>query len=147
MIAKAFEVRDRGTFIPVIAIKLQPADESERWLFGKSGFGCNPENQAGYIVVHKLAVGKNNGTADPYEWDDGSRTMTEAHKHIRKNFDTMKSGDVVCVEFLKGERPEPKASEREGEIRLMRDAIEDVAAGRLIDHEDVRAEVMGKKEK
>lgn len=48
---------------------------------------------------------------DPYSWGP-SRTLRVVHGHIIQHWDELKSGDVIDVEFLLGERPEPKVSEQ-----------------------------------
>jgi hypothetical protein len=109
MQAKTFEVRDRGTFIPVLAVKCEPTNEADRYLFARSGYGIKPEQQAEYVIVAKLGGERNGYSCDPYEW--GSGTMQQAHAHIIDNWDALESGDVICTEFLRGERDEPKQSE------------------------------------
>ena len=117
MITKAFEIRDAATFIPVIAIKMVPDyvfrhDETnpERYLLRRAGFGFDDPC---VIVCRMEASGVDrNATYDPYSWGGGSRTMTVAHEHIRKNFDNLNSGDVIDVEFILNETQKPKVSER-----------------------------------
>lgn len=110
MKTKTFEVRDAGTFIPVLAIKLVPADERDRYLLARAGFGRSKEEQASYVVLIHLVDGHANH--DPYCWPVG-RTMEEAHKYIKKNFDSLQNGAVVDVEFILGITDAPKASEQE----------------------------------
>jgi hypothetical protein len=106
MIVKAFEVRDRGTFIPVAAIKLEPADERERWLLGRAGFYIDPNP---YVILIRLIDGS--GSHDP--WGHGAaRTMNVAHRHILDNWDTLGAGQVLDVEYILGEKPTPKLSEQ-----------------------------------
>ena len=38
--------------------------------------------------------------------------MQTAHLYIEKNFDALKDGDVVDVQFILGESDKPKTSER-----------------------------------
>ena len=38
--------------------------------------------------------------------------MGSAHRHIELNWDTLNSGDVIDVEFIRGEVDAPKVSER-----------------------------------
>lgn len=45
METKTFEIRDDGTFIPVIGIRFDPDCERDRYLFGRAGFGTDPETQ------------------------------------------------------------------------------------------------------
>lgn len=118
MVTKTFEVRDRGTFIPVIAVKLRPACEGDRYLLARSGYGVSPDDQAEYVLLSRLAGGDGlKAETDPHSWYGGApvRTMLVAHQYIIDNFDKLESGQVVCVEHLVGERPEPKRSERESD--------------------------------
>lgn len=39
--------------------------------------------------------------------------MTVAHKNIEEQFDHLESGSVIDVEFILGQTPAPKKSERE----------------------------------
>lgn len=113
MIAKTVEIRDRGTFIPALAVKLEPSSEADRYLLGRAGYGTTPARQAEYIVLHKLAGGIGPATCDPYEWDN--RTMQFAHIWLLEHFDELASGAVVDVEYLAGVTSEPKLSEAETE--------------------------------
>ena len=38
MILKAIEIRDAATFIPAVAIKMEPANEEQRYLMARVGF-------------------------------------------------------------------------------------------------------------
>jgi len=42
VIIKAVEIRDTGAFIPAIAIKVVPANEGQRYLLLRSGYGFDP---------------------------------------------------------------------------------------------------------
>lgn len=106
METKLFEVRDRGTFIPVIATLCRSPEEQERYLLNRSGYGTS----SGCIFVGKLSQG--GGQYDPYSWSDGSRTMTEAHAYIEANWNVLASGEVIDLEFIKGESQTKKISER-----------------------------------
>lgn len=109
MRTKLFEVRDSMTFIPVAAIHLLPAGDAERYLLSRAGFGQTIDEQDQYILVVWLA--ENRVEADPAAW--GSRTLGIAHRHILDNWADLQTGDVIDVEFIVGERPRPKRSERE----------------------------------
>lgn len=113
MISKTFEIRDSGTFIPVLATKLTPSCEGDRYLLARAGYGRTTESQSEYVMVTQLAGGSGRSTSDPWEWP-GHRTMLAAHKHITENFDTLASGAVVDVQFVLGEVDKPKVSESEG---------------------------------
>lgn len=108
MIAKTVEIRDAGTFIPALAVRLVPTNEADRYLLGRAGYGTTPSRQSEYVVLVRLA-GDGRATWDPHYW--GSRTMQHAHAWILAHFDEMESGVVVDVEFILGKRDTPKTSE------------------------------------
>jgi hypothetical protein len=107
---KLFEIRDKGTFIPMMAIKLTPICEEERWLLSRAGFGRDIETQSEYIMLADLDGGEGKITSDCYKW--GGRTYPNAHRYIQENFDKLKTGDVVDVEYILGEKGGIKISER-----------------------------------
>jgi hypothetical protein len=113
VITKCFEVRDRATFVPVLAVKMNypQLDErqymAQRYLLARCGY---PRSSPHSVLLTKLA-GDGRATADPYAW--GDRTFTVAHGWILDNFDALENGAVVDVEFLLGESESPKRSERE----------------------------------
>lgn len=111
MISKTFEVRDRATFIPVMAVKLSPACEKDRYLLARAGFGRDHLAQAEFIQLIRF----NNGRSayDPFDWND--RTMQTAHDYIAREFSNLESGAVIDVEFILGETNQPKASEQYGD--------------------------------
>lgn len=109
METKLFEIRDRGTFIPALAIKLESVNEAERFLLSRAGFGQNPIDHLRYVELIHLEGQR--VQYDIFNWGP-ARTMGVAHDHILKNWDTLKSGDVICVEYILGERDSAKESER-----------------------------------
>ena len=105
--SKVVEIRDRGTFIPALATRIDPESERERKLFARAGFGLSIATQREYVVLTKLVDAKSQH--DPFGW--GDRTMTTAHRFIAECFDTLTSGAVVDVEHLLGETDQPKEPE------------------------------------
>lgn len=103
---KLFEIRDRGTTIPMVGIRIDPNDmtlnESERWLQERAGFGKKS------VLLSPLMGGKSH--YDVYHW--GDRTFHTAHKYIRDNWEKLDSGQVIDVEFILGETLNPKISDR-----------------------------------
>lgn len=91
---KFFEVRDSGTLIPVMVTSFTGSDHP---LIRYAGF----DPGACAIVLCKLV----NCIAhyDPYDWPDNPRTMREAHLAIEKQWESLKDGDVIDVEFELGE--------------------------------------------
>lgn len=116
MKTKLLEIRDRATFIPALAIQYDSEIESERYLLARAGYGRTRGDHQRYIALCKIDGGLGHITTDIYDWV-GSRTMQIAHDHIIKNWDQIKSGDVIDVEFILGEIQIEKISERlEGEM-------------------------------
>ena len=112
METKTFEILDRMTFIPALAIRLEPGNEADRYLLARAGYGLIPEEQREYIVLMRLATCE--AQHDPEVW--GGRTMPTAHRFIRDNWVVLESGVVIDVEFILGETPAPKRSEQK-EVR------------------------------
>lgn len=119
METKAFEIRDKGTFIPVITIQLRDAsaffkeerEAREHYLMRRAGFNLTEEPFAVLLVRMDADGSARQASCDPYSW--GGRTFPVAHKYIEENWNDLKSGDVVDVEFILGESSKPKTSERE----------------------------------
>jgi hypothetical protein len=109
---KLFEVRDRGTFIPVMAIKLQPENDQHQYLLSTSGFGESAEQQGKYVMLLPLTGGSGKRATDHYAFARPGRTMKEAHDHIIFNFDDLEDGAVIDVEFILEEVDQPKQSQR-----------------------------------
>lgn len=112
MIAKIFEVRDVGTFIPILAVKLEPSCRADLYLLERTGYGRSAPQQAEYIMVWRLAGGgESPATTDLY--DHNSATMKHAHNYINTHFDKLPSGAVIDVEYILGRSEKPKLSESE----------------------------------
>jgi hypothetical protein len=96
---KLLEIRDRGTFIPAMAILVSRDDG---YLMRRAGFG-DPMIYLVTLATQKCAY-------DPYSW--GNHTMITAHNFIAEQWATLADGDVVDVQFILGETPAPKQSEQ-----------------------------------
>jgi hypothetical protein len=112
MITKLFEIRDRMTFIPVLAVRLLPHLEADRFLLARAGYGLTYAEQNQYVLLCQINGGGGSAFADPNRWPNGSRTYVVAHAYIIENFDLLQSGAVIDVEFILRETTEPKQSER-----------------------------------
>ena len=112
MEVKAFELRDRHTFIPVLAIRMASDHPQENYLLRRAGFA--PFDALPLVILcHMEAAGTNrNATYDPFSWIP-SRTYCEAHQYIRDHWPELTSGQVIDVEYILGETPNPKRSESE----------------------------------
>ena len=110
MQTKLLEIRDAGTFIPALAIRLESESEAERYLLSRAGFGkWNDQHQTYVILIHLQTM---RAHYDQYSFG-GARTMGTALMYVRENWAQIVSGQVVCVETILGERDTPKVSERE----------------------------------
>lgn len=112
MIAKTFEIRDAGTFIPMLAVKLNPGCEADRYLLARAGYGRSPDDQATYVLLCQINGGGGKCYSDIYDWGGPATTYPVAHDYIIKNFDILESGSVICTETIRGLRSTPKTSER-----------------------------------
>lgn len=109
MTCKTIEIRDRGTFIPALAIRLDPSDDRDRWLLARAGFGREAEDQGRYVLLINLVK---DAPYDPFGHGP-ARTLGVVHQHLIEHFEEVGNGAVVDVEYLLGERAEPKTSEVE----------------------------------
>lgn len=112
--AKIFELRDRGTLIPWLAIRLAyPMSEAERALWKRAGYGSVPEESDCIIQGPAHCSGESaRGEVLGYnaQWISNNRTRMAA-VFIRENFDALASGQVIDVRTVLGEAAEPVRSE------------------------------------
>jgi hypothetical protein len=109
---KFFEIRDRGTSIPAIGIKMISPHKKENYLLKRSGYSRD------HVCILLTMIETCRCAYDPYDWVDGSRTMTVAHDYIEKKFDEIETGAVVDVQFILGETKEPKKTEMNEHIQV-----------------------------
>lgn len=107
MEVKCLEVRDEGTFMPVICIKPIPENEYQRWLLRRDGYSGNASESC--VIVIKPQC--NGVSYDSYSW--GDRTMNVAHAYIERNWETLLDGEVIDVQYILGETSTKKISEGE----------------------------------
>lgn len=112
MTCKVLEIRDKGTFIPMLAIKFTQVDEAQRWLLAKAGYGMHPIDQGNYVLLAQINGGHGRICCDPYHWGRNPRTYFVAHQWIAEHWEELSDGSVVCVEYALGERSTPKISDR-----------------------------------
>jgi len=124
MNTKLLEVRDRMTFVPVLAVVMLPgfapdelsaldpgaveARDARRYLLRRCGYADDERHPT--IMMTRLDGSGTPSWSDPYGWAD--RTFTVAHNYITEHWHDLKDGDVVDVEFALGETKVPKVSER-----------------------------------
>ena len=96
---KCIEVRDEGTCIPMLAIKMEPADEIEnRFLW------CCGYPRDGRFAVVLMHLGTQKASSDPYAFC--GRTWPAAHSYITEHFDKLRHGQVVDVRVVLEEATE-----------------------------------------
>lgn len=106
MITKVFEVRDEATNIGVIATKMVGEVPDEDYELERNGFTSSNN----LVLVTQLSNSKSSW--DAFDWQNGTRTMFEAHKYIEEHFDELRSGDVIDVRFILGEVNKPCKSDK-----------------------------------
>lgn len=110
--SKVLEIRDSLTFIPVLAVQMKATGMSEEeqiqayYIHWRAGYSRDGNT----CVLIKLTTGEAHN--DAYSWGSGNRTMLTSHLFIEANFDTLRNGDVIDVEFILGETTQAKKSER-----------------------------------
>lgn len=104
---KVLEVRDVATTMRVMAIRLADVtnDIATTEIIKIAGYAPALSNM---ILV--INLGEPRVEYSAYSWR-GSRTMRYAHEYIEENFNELKNGDVVDVEFILGETQEKKLPE------------------------------------
>lgn len=116
---KAFQVRDAGTNISIVAFKAKvravgnlSSEEAETKILARAGFHGSATSE---IVVVKLS--DDQVRYDPFGWPAHGRTMKAAHMALSERehpdfirerfracaFDQLESGSVIDVEWLLGE--------------------------------------------
>lgn len=105
---KFFELRDKGTCVPVFAILMAPTgDKAADALLRRAGYSLTSTP----LVLFGSMMGDRKAEYDPFNW--GDRTFSTGHHWAAEHFDQMKSGDVIDVEFILGETAAVKLSELE----------------------------------
>ena len=74
------------------------------------GFGKDTETQHRYVLCGEIDSGKFKMSYDPLDFPDGR--LRQAVEHIQANFDALVSGEVIDIEYLRGERAAPRRPER-----------------------------------
>lgn len=108
MEVKCFEIRDRGTFIPVICIRPVAENEGQRYLLRRDGYRAD-DSEPCIIMIDAQCRGV---AYDAYDWLRDARTKGNAHHFITANWARLRDGDVIDVQFILGETAKPKVSEQ-----------------------------------
>lgn len=118
---KFFEIRDRATFIPGLAILMKSYDMHESYLLQRTGYDHD------HPTILLINLSNQQARHSPCDWQPGIRTMPVAHQYIVKNFNTLESGDVIDVEYILGEAEAKKIKE------LTVEAGENTELGQYVD--------------
>ena len=119
MKVKVLDIRDEGTFIPVLAVDMNPyrdmemqePDFAQLYLLRRCGYPCDGRPN---IAITDLNMDGGKAWNDPHAW--GGRTYPVAHNYIIEHWESLKDGDVIDVSFILGETTAPKVSERASEV-------------------------------
>jgi hypothetical protein len=106
MIIKLFEIRGRGTFMPMVAFSTISMNVGQNYLLDRAGYA--PDSHC--IMFGYFAQSGMQACYDPYDWNN--RTKKAVHAYIEKYWKELKDGDVIDVEHILGESDKPKISER-----------------------------------
>jgi len=107
MEAKLFEVLDRATYMPALAIRCDTANAADLYLLCRDGYVARPGQQRKFVLF-----GRESDLRLRYDIDSwGDRTCATAHQYIHDHWDELTTGQVIDVEYILGERISPKPSE------------------------------------
>jgi len=109
METKLVEIRDRFTAVYAVATELWPGPVEDEDAIRRMGW--NPARRPYPVVLYWPSAKE--GRHDPLGWGESPRTMRVAHEWIEGHWDELRSSDVVDVEWILGERDEPKRPQRE----------------------------------
>lgn len=114
METKLIEVRDIGTRVEVLAIRLGSTNEAEQFILASAGYGRGPWEFSTYVLLidlnTPLRIWLNSTECDMAH--RMTRTYPITHKELEDHWDKYQSGDVLDVQFVLGETTEPKKSDR-----------------------------------
>ena len=105
---KFLEIRDHGTFVPALAIRVahDPASDSRsNWIIARGGFF-----RASGIYLMRLSDAR--AQCDPYEWGGNDRTHKAVHLYLEEYWSEVGDGDLLDVRVILGEALTPVMTER-----------------------------------
>lgn len=95
---KIFEIKERNAFVLVLCTELSSTNAYQHSALGRCGYDVT-ELPAPIIMARLDGTGRS--LSYPPDWRD--RTFQAAHKHIYENWNKLKEGDIIDVEFIHGE--------------------------------------------
>lgn len=96
--SKIFEIRDKGTYIPILAVLMESNDPAENYHLKRFSWS--------HIYVFKIANGE-----PVFKWEWEGRRISVIYPHITKHWYELQSGSVIDIQVLLGETTEPATSE------------------------------------
>lgn len=103
MESKVFEVRDRMTFIPLIAVRMNHREADERYLVRQAGW--REEFLFGRMSNDSIAL------EHVARWRHCA-TLGTACEFIAQNWEALENGAVIDSEYIRGESKQPKVKQR-----------------------------------
>jgi hypothetical protein len=97
--------------IPALAIRPTAGNEDGRYLVARSGY----EDGSAFVFLTRLEGLETH--YDPLHWH-GNRTLQTAHQYLVEHWAEVVSGAVIDVEYILGERDQPKQPERLERLEL-----------------------------
>ena len=92
---KVLEIRDSGTYIGALAIRMASSDPIQASYLRRDGYSRDGST----IVLVRMADAM--AANDPYDWPGrsrGTRTMQLAHIYVQQHYPELIDGDVIDVE-------------------------------------------------
>ena len=108
MEVKVFEIRDRATMFPAVAIRIEHAHIRERKILRRGGFNLDE-----VVVMFSHSSDEIRAYRDEYlaRQKELGRTAYHAVEYIQNHFEELKDGQVIDVEYILDEVAAPKESE------------------------------------
>ena len=104
---KFVEIRDTGTCIPAMAVRLVPSDPVSAAYIDRTGYSLsNPS-----VLLCKLQTGESHIDWD--DWGNGGRSVGLCHQYIALTWSKITSGQVVDWRVIANEMDASRTPERE----------------------------------
>jgi len=109
MESKMIEIRDRGTFVPALAVRLCSYNQSDQYLLRRAGWSEEAIQGSDRSGIMLYPLTGHTAHTDVYDWN--GRTFQVVHNFLEENWLLVTPGMVVDVEYILGETAAPKPSE------------------------------------
>jgi len=95
---QVLEIRDIGTFIPMLCVDMNHDNDDQRYLLRRCGYPCDAHPN---ILMTRLSGRWHASVERSYAW--GGRTFPVAHNWIIENWEKLTDGDVCRRGIILGE--------------------------------------------